>query len=367
MAEFPCPRINEVLPPVAPAVVISTTVAPTVGHGTSGLRAAARPYSPIRRPIASDRMIATCNFFHIQLSSYQPASSPLAHAWMVPVGTVNLFVGLASISDPSEARPGPLHDPFALGQLLTATRPLSSSAHAEGESALEDDADSAAAVSVAGSITAASMEDSITPVSHPSNFEDKSILPFFDSELETDSVDAPRYQYPIAIFMAGGDEVPPNDAFSMPLPATTNATEIEAHRAALEEQRKKELAERQKFRLEQDEVRAVSHYRQERNHLRMERALAQGFPSARHNFDDPDGEVRVAQVQNHGVPESSRAAAGRVAHGAPPPPRPPPPPPPLRPKLPARRSTLTAYSFTRRQSTTLRLHRPFSLDSLKRE
>jgi hypothetical protein len=72
--------------------------------------------------------------------------------------------------------------------------------------------------------------------------------------------------------MAGGDEVPPNDAFSTPLPATANATEIEAHRAPLEEHRKKELAERQKFRLEQDEVRVVSHYRQERNRLHMERA-----------------------------------------------------------------------------------------------
>ncbi|KAK1683293.1 hypothetical protein QYE76_044141 [Lolium multiflorum] len=125
--------------------------------------------------------------------------------------------------------------------------------------------------------------------------------------------------------MAGGGEELPVDAFTTPLPATATATEIEAHRAALEEQRKKELAERQKFRLEQDEVRAVSHYRQQRNRRRMERARANDFPSARLNFDDPDGEIRVARIQNPDIPEGSRAAADRAARGAPPPPPPPPP------------------------------------------
>jgi hypothetical protein len=67
-------------------------------------------------------------------------------------------------------------------------------------------------------------------------------------------------------------------------------------------------------------VRAVSQYRQQRNRARMERARDQGFPSARLNFDDPDGEARAVHVQNRDIPESSRAAAGQVAHGAPPPP-----------------------------------------------
>jgi hypothetical protein len=43
--------------------------------------------------------------------------------------------------------------------------------------------------------------------------------------------------------MATGDDLP-NDPFSTPLPATATATEIEAHRTALEAQRKKELVER---------------------------------------------------------------------------------------------------------------------------
>ena len=219
-------------------------------------------------------MIATGSFFHIQPSTYHPAPSPLTHAWMVPVGTINLFVGLAGVSDPTEARPGQLRDPYAPGQLLTATHPLSGEVYTEGESALEDDADSAAATSAAGSIVAASLGDSITLVSNPSDFEDNSILPLFDSDSESDSIDAPEYQLPTAVFMATGDEAPPPpvDPFSTPLPATANVTEIEAHRVALEAQRKKELAERQKFRLEQDSVRAVSQYRQQRNRLRMERA-----------------------------------------------------------------------------------------------
>ncbi|KAK1668472.1 hypothetical protein QYE76_056631 [Lolium multiflorum] len=374
---FPYPRINEVLPPVASAVVTSTTVAPTVVHGTSSLRATARPYSPVRRPVASGRMIATGNFFHIQPSTYRPASSPLKHAWMVPIGSINLFVGLAGVSDPAEPRPGRSHDPFAPGQLLTATRPVTGEVYAEAETALEDDADSAvvaptansivastaadsvdtvpaidsviaaidadftdiiAITSVAGStaasptarsVTTASAKDSISLVSHPSDFEDgfedDSILSLFGSDSDPDSVEAPRYRYPTAVFMAGGEEELPVDAFTTPLPATATATEIEAHRAALEEQRKKELAERQKFRLEQDEVRAVSHYRQQRNRRRMERARANDFPSARLNFDDPDGEIRVARIQNPDIPEGSRAAADRAAHGAPPPPPPPPP------------------------------------------
>lgn len=341
-------------------------------------------------------MIATGNFFHIQPSTYRPASSPLKHAWMVPIGSINLFVGLAGVSDPSEPRPSRSHDPFAPGQLLTATRPVTGEVYAEAETALEDDAESAvvaptanstvaspttdsadtapaadfadtapaadsadtipaidsviaaidadftdiiAITSVAGStaasptarsIATASTKDSISLVSHPSDFEggfeDDSILSLFGSDYDSDSVEAPRYRYPTAVFMAGGEEELPVDAFTTPLPATATATEIEAHRAALEEQRKKELAERQKFRLEQDEVRAVSHYRQQRNRRCMERARANDFPSARLNFDDPDGEIRVARIQNPDIPEGSRAAADKAARGAPPPPPPPPPP-----------------------------------------
>ncbi|KAK1681323.1 hypothetical protein QYE76_042171 [Lolium multiflorum] len=384
--DVPFPSHQRSATPVASAVATSTTGAhrgawdikpPSYGEALLASAAA----------VASGRMIATGNFFHIQPSTYRPASSPLKHAWMVPIGSINLFVGLAGVSDPSETRPSRSHDPFAPGQLLTATRPVTGEVYAEAEAALEDDAESAvvapvtnsntasaaadstdtaptadsidtipvidsviaaidadftdiiAITSVAGStaasptarsIATASTKDSISMVSHPSDFEggfeDDSILSLFGSDSDSDSVEAPRYRYPTAVFMAGGEEEHPVDAFTTPLPATATATEIEAHRAALEEQRKKELAERQKFRLEQDEVRAVSHYRQQRNRRRMERARANDFPSARLNFDDPDGEIRVARVQNPDIPEGSRAAADRAARGAPPPPPPPPPP-----------------------------------------
>nr|XP_051205521.1 uncharacterized protein LOC127319584 [Lolium perenne] len=308
-------------------------------------------------------------------SSYRPASTPLARAWVVPVGTINLFVGLTGISDPDETRPSQVHDPFAPGQLLTATLPLTGEVQTEAEQALEDDADSAGAAStaesiatasVAGSIVAASLGDSIVPVSNPSDFEDDSVLPLFiplfSSDSDSDSVGATRHQYPTAIFIAAGEgDQPPQDPFSTPLPPTATAAEIEAHRAALEEQRKRELVERQKFRLEQDSVRAVSHYRNERNRARMERIQAQGFPSARLNFDDPDGEVRVARPTNPDIPESSWVAAGGVAHGA--------PPPPLHlpedDRLPKQRSTPTACASIRPQQTTSRRPKPPSPTSLK--
>ena len=192
-------------------------------------------------------MIATGNFFHIQPSTYRPASSPLKHAWMVPIGSINLFVGLAGVSDPTEPRPGRSHDPFAPGQLLTATRPVTGEVYAEAESALEDDANSAAVAPIAnpiitasaadsvaatpaadsglaafdadsiatasvagstsvsptaGSIATASFKDSISLVSHPSDFEDDSVLSLFGSDSDLDSVEAPRYRYPTAVFMA---------------------------------------------------------------------------------------------------------------------------------------------------------------------
>ncbi|KAK1610995.1 hypothetical protein QYE76_034668 [Lolium multiflorum] len=327
-------------------------VASTVGHGTSSLRATARPYSPVRRPVASGRMIATGNFFHIQPSTYRPASSPLKHAWMVPIGSINLF--MACRADPTEPPLRSIARPFAPGQLLTATRPVTGEVYTEAESALEDNADSAAMAPIAdsiitasaansvvtvpaadsgvaafdadsiatasvagstavsptaGSIATASFKDSISLVSHPSDFEDDSVLSLFGSDSDSDSVEAPRYRYPTAVFMAGGEEEPPVDAFTTPLPATATATEIEAHRAALEEQRKKELAERQKFRLEQDEVRAVSHYRQQRNRLRMERPARTTSPAR--------ALTSTIQMEKFGSPES-RTPTSRKEVGPPP-------------------------------------------------
>jgi hypothetical protein len=67
---------------------------------------------------------------------------------------------------------------------------LSGKAYAEDESALEDDADSVAVASFAGSIIAALVADSIALVSYPGDYEDISILPLFDNDSEPHSVAA---------------------------------------------------------------------------------------------------------------------------------------------------------------------------------
>jgi hypothetical protein len=111
-------------------------------------------------------MITTGGFFHTHPSTYHPTTAPITHA------CINLFVGLAGVSNPAEVFPSQEHDPYAPGQLLTAPLPLPGEAYLEDKSALEDDAESAAAMSVAGSIVATSVVDSITPVSYPSDYED---------------------------------------------------------------------------------------------------------------------------------------------------------------------------------------------------
>ncbi|KAK1693323.1 hypothetical protein QYE76_010020 [Lolium multiflorum] len=297
---FPCPRINEVLPPVASAVVISTTVAPTVGHGTSSLRAAARPYSPRgKSPQQDDR--------HRRLLPHPaeliPAGfdSSLAPGWCRSVPSTSSSDSLESATPAKFAR-----------RYTIPSR--------------QDNSSPQLSPSRARSTRRPSQPWRMTPTRLPQHQLAESIATAsVAGDSDSNSVGAAWHQHPTAVFMAAGEgDQPPQDPFSMPLPPTATAAEIEAHRAALEEQRKRELVERQKFRLEQDSVRAVSHYRNERNRARMERIQAQGFPSARLNFDDPDGEVRVARPTNPDVPESSRAAAGGVAHGAPPPPLHPP-------------------------------------------
>jgi hypothetical protein len=60
-------------------------------------------------------MIATSSFYHIQPSSYMPASAPLTHAVMLPIRSINLYVGFTGASDPSDPPPWviPLAGPYA--------------------------------------------------------------------------------------------------------------------------------------------------------------------------------------------------------------------------------------------------------------
>src|SRR4051812_28747869 len=185
------------LPPVATAVVIPTTVAPTVGHRASDLRSTARPYSPIAWSMATGRLVATGSIFHIQPSSFVPASAPVVHAVMLPIGRINLYVGFTGSSDLADPMPRstPLgsyaydgRDPFFDYNVNNYIQPAdahtelcSSSGEGQIRSAdLEDDADSAAPppvarsqkapVSKTGSITADSVNDSITLVSNASDY-----------------------------------------------------------------------------------------------------------------------------------------------------------------------------------------------------
>jgi hypothetical protein len=59
-------------------------------------------------------MIATGGFYHIQPSSYSPASAPISHAVMLPVGSINLFVGFNHAFDPADPPPRaiPLAGPY---------------------------------------------------------------------------------------------------------------------------------------------------------------------------------------------------------------------------------------------------------------
>jgi hypothetical protein len=117
-----------------------------------------------------------------------------------------------------------------------------------------------AAASVTGSITTASIFDSSTLVSNPGDFEDHSILPISDYNLETDSIEPPRFQHHAAVITANDDM--PQDPFSTPLPAME--TDIEAHHVALEAQKTTELEEHPKFRMEQESVKAMSAHPQRR-------------------------------------------------------------------------------------------------------
>ena len=126
------------IPLVASTVTTPQQLAPTVGQGTSGLRSSARPYTPLvdpvrpyaplvdsarsysppARSIATGRMIATGGLLQIQPSSYRPASTPVTHAIMMPVGSINLFVGFARATDLTESegsvgRPRSASSPYA--------------------------------------------------------------------------------------------------------------------------------------------------------------------------------------------------------------------------------------------------------------
>jgi hypothetical protein len=108
-------------------------------------------------------MIATGGFYHIQPSSYRPASAPISHTVMLPVGSINLFIGFTHAFNPADPPPPrviPLAGPYLydepypsvdqiyvdahpiLDRVYTATAPISEDGSTRS-SDLEDDTDSA--------------------------------------------------------------------------------------------------------------------------------------------------------------------------------------------------------------------------------
>src|SRR4051812_2518384 len=285
----------DALPLVASAVVIPTTVAPTVGHRTSSLRSAARPYSPIARSITTGRLVATGSIFHIQPSSFVPASAPIVQAVMLPIGRINLYVGFTGSSEPADPKPRstPLgshaydgrdysfdyNDYFEPAGAYTELCPSSGEGQIQPDD-LEDDADSAAPLPVArfekapvsetGSIIADSVCDSITLVSNASEYAE-SIRSLLEEESDADSS---NFSFevlppPVHVYMAGpGTSDGEMDPFSTTLANNAIAAETEARRQELEDARKKELAERNRFRLERESAAHVSRYRDRRAHQR---------------------------------------------------------------------------------------------------
>jgi hypothetical protein len=218
-------------------------------------------------------MIATGAFFHIQPSSYVPALAPITHAVMLLIGAINLYVGFTRASDPFDPPPRmvPLTKPYLCDgvpadhnptcELIGAnpdTLPISGGDSARSSN-LEDDADSAALaqtarseldpISTDGSIAPGSNAGSITLASHASDFHES----LCDGELDAYFAEEDHGESfsHVNIFMATGDEnddAP--DPFSTPLPTNATAEQIEQHRVVLEAQKKKEIKERKKFRLE---------------------------------------------------------------------------------------------------------------------
>jgi hypothetical protein len=75
-------------------VTIPTIVAPTVGHGLYGHRFAAGPITTAGRQFATGMLVTHDSCFYMKPGSYRPALAPITRAYMLPVGSINIFVGL---------------------------------------------------------------------------------------------------------------------------------------------------------------------------------------------------------------------------------------------------------------------------------
>ena len=230
-------------------------------------------------------MIATGDFLHVQPISYRPASAPIVRSVMIPVGTINLYVGFTGAADligsgdgdgraDSATLPQELSDRDR-DRICADTAPIVESDCSDEDPTLQDDADLSAPASYAGSITPASIADSIAPVSNAGDFEDGSVLGLLDcdSEPERDEHHSGEPTRHTAVLMAGtateGDQLP-LDPFTTPITSATTPEQLETLRKAMETAQKKELEDSRKFQLQREQEREITEYRQRRGRQRLD-------------------------------------------------------------------------------------------------
>jgi hypothetical protein len=100
---------------------------------------------------------------------------------------------------------------------------------------------------------------------------DGSTHSLYDGEFDADFPEGVHcgFRHAVNIFMAKNGENTAPDPFSTPLPPNATQQEIEDYLKALDEAKKKELTEREKFRLEQQTAENISCYRTRRMAQRL--------------------------------------------------------------------------------------------------
>ena len=315
-------------------MVTTTTVAPTVGHGASGLTSSATPFYPApEHDIASCVMVPCGAGYAVDPHSYVPSARQLTRVIMLPIDRINLFVGFVGGVDlgdslgrgnpfdshvqyfdlasatPIQSGIGPVRAPNPAAALVAGVASNSDDSGEHGHSHdadsavpatdvvtndenskandLSDDADSSAQASLDGSIAAVSTDDSICRVSNPDDFENHSVLGLLDYNTDSSEQDFGNSPKDYAVYMArdgeNSDAHGEPDPMATPLPADADAATVERYRASILAATEKEHAKRDRFRLESAAINGVSFYHRDKA---LARAAATAAGGRALNFDN---------------------------------------------------------------------------------
>jgi hypothetical protein len=80
-------------------MTIPTTVALTVGHGLHGHRSVVGPITSTGRQFGTGMLDAYGSCFYVKPEMYRLASAPVTRAYMLPVGSINIFVDLTDATE----------------------------------------------------------------------------------------------------------------------------------------------------------------------------------------------------------------------------------------------------------------------------